>query len=326
VAFEGLAAFKHRRRAWFRFTGLPEPAHDALKLVNPRKEKLENVEGIDFDFGGEAKVRNLIGTGKRLSDLEKLPVVLVVVDVLKEALPGQVESTKTFTLAAQHARLIADELGCQVLVLHHNTGNSDNMRGPKSLEGAIETRISLRRDHMHLYALWAKNREGPTNFVLALLAHRLTLGVNEIGEEIASLAIETLGIAEDSNQGAEVAGAKLRQIASEMKDEDLQMAELLKRLKWSKDGRGGRQRMWVRDAIGDAKEENPRLVHLSGNTYKHVWIRRDASHHIICCRQLTAEEANAAAEAQHQRLAEIAERLRGKRKKDATVEPEARAA
>jgi hypothetical protein len=71
VAYEGLVAFKHRRRAWLRLQGLPEPDHDALKLVNPRKQKLEGIDGTDFDLSDGSKVRNLIASGKRLSEKEK---------------------------------------------------------------------------------------------------------------------------------------------------------------------------------------------------------------------------------------------------------------
>lgn len=91
-----------------------------------------------------------------------------------------------------------------------------------------------------------------------------------------------------------------------MKDEELTMAELLRRLEWSKDGRGGKQRAWVREAIGGATDEKPRLVHLSAATYRRVWMRRDGSHEIICCRQSSADEANAEAEAHRQRINDLA--------------------
>jgi hypothetical protein len=314
VAFEGLRAFKQRRRAWLKLHRLPEPDHDALKLINPRKEKLEDIDGIDFDFSEESKARNLIGCGKSLSAREGLPVVAVFVDVLKESLKNGVESVKTFTQAAQYARMIADELQCQVIIIHHNTSNSDQMRGPKSLEGHIETRIAVKRNGNFIGAFWAKNREGLSLFTMVLRAHKMTLGVDKEGEEINSLAIETLGIDEDGSMAADDTGSKLREIAVEMTDgEELLMAPLLRRLGWSEDGRGGRQRGWVRQAIGDATQEKPRLVHLSGETYKHLWIRKDRGREIVCCRQLTTEEVKLEQEEQKRRLEELAAQIKGKR-------------
>jgi hypothetical protein len=250
----------------------------------------------------------------------------VVIDVLKEALPGGVESVKTYTLAANCARMIADELKCQVLILHHNTGSTDQMRGPKSLEGHIETRIAIKRNGNYIAAKWAKNREGPSGFTLLLHAHKLTLGVDKENQEISSLACETIGIDEEDSIADDDSDSKLREIGAEMASndeyEELQMAPLLRRLGWSQDGRGGRQREWVRKAIGDATQDQPRLVHISGETYKHVWIRRDASKDTICCRRLTAEEVKLAQEEAKKRQEELAARLRGKKPaKDKTPEP-----
>jgi hypothetical protein len=312
IAFEGLRAFKHRRRAWLRQKGLPVPDHDALKLINPRAYKIEDIEAVDFDFGSEAKVRNLIGIAKRLAAAENLPVVMVVVDVLKEALDRQVESTRTFTQAGMYSRLIADELKCQVLLLHHNKSNSENMRGPVSLEGAIETRIAIKTDGFTINATWKKNREGPTNFTLVFLAHKITLGVTSEGEELTSLAVETLGIAEE---GAQSDGntSKLRQIAASIKDEELSVAQLLIRLEWSKDGRGGKQRGWVDDAIGNATEEDPRVVHLAGDDYRAVWMRRQGRNVFVIGHVLTAAEVSSERERQKQKAQEIIDRLRGKK-------------
>ena len=296
LAFEGITAFKARRRAWLRFQKLTEPDLDALKLINPRKERIENVEGINFDLSDPAKIGKLIALAHEISRLEGLPIRLIVIDVLKEALKDGIESVKTFRQAAEFARMIADALRTQVLLLHHNRSNSEEMRGPTSLEGAIETRLLLKRDGSRLALKVAKNREGDSGYTIAMRSHKMTLGATTSDRPISSLAIEVMGVVEDASI-EDVSLARLVQIASAMKPgEPLTMAVLIRLLGWSPDGRGGKQREWVRAALDGATAEKPIVVHLGGDHYRRLWLGRIAKHEYVFCEAIDPSEAKEAAQ------------------------------
>lgn len=296
IAFEGITAFKSRRRAWLRYNKLQEPDLDALKLVNPRKERIENIEGIDFDLSDPAKIGKLIALAIEISKMENLPIRLIVIDVLKEALADGIESTKTFRLAGTYARQIANALSTQVLIVHHNRSNSEEMRGPGSLEGKIESKLSLKRDANRLALKVAKNREGDSGYSIAMRAHKMTLGATADDKPITSLAIEVLGIVEDAGV-EEVSLARLMQIATAMTPgQPMQMAELLRLLGWSADGRGGKQREWVRKALDGATTEKPIIVHLGGDEYRRLWIAMANKHETVFCERIDPVEAKEAAE------------------------------
>jgi RecA-family ATPase len=88
LAFEGLRGFKNRRLAALRHRHLPDADFDALKVINPFKDQVDGIAGIDFDLLDAQSVMRFIMMALEIKRFENLPINLVVIDVLKEAIGG----------------------------------------------------------------------------------------------------------------------------------------------------------------------------------------------------------------------------------------------
>ena len=160
-----------------------------------------------------------------------------------------------------------------------------------------ESKLSLKRDANRLALKVAKNREGDSGYSIAMRAHKMTLGATADDKPITTLCDQRiLGIVEDAGV-EEVSLARLMQIATAMTPgQPMQMAELLRLLGWSADGRGGKQREWVRKALDGATTEKPIIVHLGGDEYRRLWIAMANKHETVFCERIDPVEAKEAAE------------------------------
>jgi hypothetical protein len=277
VAFEGLRGFKARRLAAMRHRNLPDTDIDALKLINPSKETISGIEGIDFNILDAQSVMRFIMISQEIQKLENLSIRLVIVDVLAEALAG-VESTKTFRVAAEHGRMIANLLSAHVMFLHHNKSDAERMRGPSNLRGHVEGIFSLTKSGSDLKLNITKQREGESGYALHFKVHRITIGVDADEKPIVSPALSLVGVTEHVDDATD---SRLVQILSAMEPgSDLTIPGVVKLLGWSRDGRGGVQRKMVIDAV----PEEARNVHLGGNLYRTGWRDTVDGHDIIHCR------------------------------------------
>jgi hypothetical protein len=61
---------------------LPDTDYDAIKIINPYEDQVDGVEGIDFDLLDAQSVTQFIIMALEIARLERLPINLIVIDVL----------------------------------------------------------------------------------------------------------------------------------------------------------------------------------------------------------------------------------------------------
>jgi hypothetical protein len=122
----------------------------------------------------------------------------------------------------------------------------------------------------------------------------MTLGATQDDRAITSLSIEVLGITQESGN-EDVALSRLVQIARAMTGEPLMIPALIRLLEWSADGRGGKQREWVRAALDGATAEKPIICNLGGDQYRRLWIARVKGHEHVFCQSIDPADAREAA-------------------------------
>jgi len=292
VAFEDAPGFKARRLAWLSWHKLPAISLDvdAVKVINPYDEAIGEMPGLDFTLTDPKKVDNFIDHAKKLAASGKQAVRLVVIDVLRDAVEG-IESTRTFRLAAQHAKKMSLELNCHVMLLHHNALNKDRMRGPQSLEGAIQQRFLVVRSGQNVQIGVMKNREGRTGFTVNAKAHERVMGLVRNRKAITSLAIEFTGLSKEELLEADT--EKVLQLCAVFEaDTDMSEGQLLKASGMSVTGSGGMQRTLLRKWI-PSKDGKPGsiLVHNGGTDYRRFFRELVRKRWVYYCQSVHPSEA-----------------------------------
>ena len=124
-AGEGVSGYSKRVKAWSMHNNVPM---ESLKLM--------------FDFGSldvlHAHELNLFIEWAR--DLQP---VLIVLDTLAQCMSGDENSSADMNGFTRACRVIQNELNTAVLVLHHTTKSTGDLRGHGSLRGAADSTIQV---------------------------------------------------------------------------------------------------------------------------------------------------------------------------------------
>jgi hypothetical protein len=162
------------------------------------------LEDTDIRFAAITSALDLCHSAS--GDLERLialiqgadlaPLSLVVFDTLSRVLAGGNENAPDDMGAlVRSLDRLRDELHCHILVVHHI--GKESIRGPRGhslLRAAVDTEIEVTRDAAAgiSTATITKQRDGATEGEVVFRLQRVTLGLDQDGEEVTSCIIEPL--------------------------------------------------------------------------------------------------------------------------------------
>lgn len=124
--------------------------------------------------------------------LRDLDPALIVIDTLAMAFgAGDENATKDMGVFVQNCRMIREETGAHVMVVHHSGKDaSRGARGSGSLRAAVDTEIELTRDGDVIVATPRKQRDMTTERAFAYRLRGVFIGKDEDGDEITSCVVE----------------------------------------------------------------------------------------------------------------------------------------
>jgi hypothetical protein len=182
VAGEGAEGYVDRLAGWER--GAPGRAASKLDSFRLVREPFQLLDGGQVDEFLSAL---------RMAGVRPDPVVI---DTLACAFVGGDENAAgDMGLANASARHLQHELGCAVLILHHGTkkakAEAGTERGSEALRGAADTMMRLEGNantgSVTLHC--DKQKDGPEFAPLVLYTDQFTLGHDEYGDPITTLAV-----------------------------------------------------------------------------------------------------------------------------------------
>lgn len=117
----------------------------------------------------------------KLAAAEMGGVALVVLDTLNAMMPGGDEnSSEDMGTMIAAARLIAEQLDCAVIFVHHCGKDEGNgARGHSSLRAAVDTELVVRDNGEHRTLTVEKQRDGETGIAFAFKLRPVDLGASE---------------------------------------------------------------------------------------------------------------------------------------------------
>ncbi|WP_294534304.1 AAA family ATPase [uncultured Rhodoblastus sp.] len=198
VAAEGAAGFRKRIAAYREAHGL-------------KREKLpfyliSAAPNLGTDKGDLEKLRLSIESRPK-----GLTLRLITIDTVSQVLHGAEENGSGMTALIANANVLAAHFKCAVLVIHHSGKNVENgARGHSSLPAAADVVWSVKKDEARGVSVVtvekAKDEIGGLAFDVKL--KRVVLAVDEDGDEISSLVVESI---------TEVVGVKPKKAAGKPK-------------------------------------------------------------------------------------------------------------
>jgi hypothetical protein len=213
VAGEGAPMFGRRRKAWFLHHDLPLDDDNLTVIAEP-------VMLLD-----PADVRLFINAQKR----KGWHGGLVIIDTVSKCVPGANESdVEVMTQVIASADLIAKELDCAVILVHHTGWDSAHARGSSASLGNCEVmaRIDRKGDHRAMLAV-EKQKDGARQS-FDLLLHQVKLGVlDRNGEEITSLCATEATQDDKVEHDAITAMSDRMAIASAMTQDDMKQSDVI---------------------------------------------------------------------------------------------------
>lgn len=118
-------------------------------------------------------------------------VALVVIDTLSAAFSGLDENSVEMATAVKHAKLIQDELGCAVVIIHHTGKDEDRgARGHSSLRGNVEQVIQIKgmKNPRQLIVDKVKDEQLGTQCQFDLIA--INIGLDAEGEPMSGCLVQ----------------------------------------------------------------------------------------------------------------------------------------
>lgn len=117
---------------------------------------------------------------------------VVVLDTLARTIPGADEnSSRDIGLFVRNADIIARDLGCLVLVVHHSGKTAERgMRGSSALHGATDAEWEISSDEGEKTIRVAKQKDGEDGLSWMFRLDGLEVGTDEDGEPITTCVVE----------------------------------------------------------------------------------------------------------------------------------------
>lgn len=148
VACEGRNGLAYRLSAW-------NAAHGKEAVVH------EPSAG-DFDFGRRGDLDDLIKAITQLSNANDVPVKVVIIDTLSDAIPGQDENAQAVMsqVVAGCSRILSETGATVVLVHHPSKANENDLRGNSVLLARADTTLLVKNRSNSRSVITKKVREG----------------------------------------------------------------------------------------------------------------------------------------------------------------------
>ena len=138
---------------------------------------------------------NLVRDHEALIEFIKLQIadpVIVVLDTLNRSLEGSESSDEDMGAYLNAADAIRETFNCMVIIVHHCGIDGTRPRGHTSLSGAVDAQLKVVRDGEENSASvtveWMK--DGPEGDVIESEFERVAVGVDEDGDEKATLVVK----------------------------------------------------------------------------------------------------------------------------------------
>lgn len=216
IAAEGAPMMGKRRKAWFLHHNLPLE-NDDLPVIG------EPVMLLD-----PADMRLFINTQKRKGWSDGL----IVVDTVSKCVPGARESdVEMMSQVIASADLIAKELNCGVILVHHTGWDGAHARGSSASLGNCDAMIRIDRKSHHHATMTVEKQKDARRQVFEFVINEVKLGVlDRNGDEITSLcAVEALDD-DKAEDDAMTALADRISIATAMTRDEIKQSEVVKLL------------------------------------------------------------------------------------------------
>lgn len=144
LVYEGSTAVDQRKRAWVA-QGLA--VDDRLRTVGPQFMPKFNFNGSTVKGDERPGFKSWLGeTFKHFVRKYGRPPVLVIVDTLKAATPGNDEDVKGMDAAAQSSREMVSKYNTHCMLVQHTTKGGGTVRGHSALSNDADTVLFVRQD------------------------------------------------------------------------------------------------------------------------------------------------------------------------------------
>jgi hypothetical protein len=198
---EGLGGMGVRVRAYLEHHGVGQPTN------------LHFLAGV-ISLMDAAQVAELI------AELRRLKVEVLFVDTLARSMEGGDEnSTRDMSMVVANVEMIRQQLGCEIVLVHHSGHSAERERGSSALRAAVDTKLALNGAADELVLTVEKQRDWETGLEVPL---RLT--VVDLGDGVSSCVIERRD--KSSNRGLKKADlAALRVLVRDFLEEGATASE-----------------------------------------------------------------------------------------------------
>jgi hypothetical protein len=158
---EGLGGMGVRVRAYLEHHGVEQPTN------------LHFLAGV-ISLMDATQVLELI------AELRRLKVEVLFVDTLARSMDGGDEnSTRDMSLVIANVEMIRQQLGCEIVLVHHSGHNAERERGSSALRAAVDTKLALSGTADELVLTVEKHRDWETGLEVPLRLTVVDLGNGE---------------------------------------------------------------------------------------------------------------------------------------------------
>jgi hypothetical protein len=136
----------------------------------------------------------LISTLRQIAKSEAQPVKLLVIDTLSAVLQGADEnSSEGMGALLASAKSIRAEIGCAVVLVHHDSKAGKDARGHSSLKGDTDCILQVKRTGEVRSIVVNKSKEGCDGACYDFKLNVIELGTDDDGDPITSCVVEPMG-------------------------------------------------------------------------------------------------------------------------------------
>jgi hypothetical protein len=172
VAGEGHRGVIQRSKAWHDYHGLDPSSAQVLIMEGP-------LQVLD-----EKAVKQFVEEVRAAAGAE--PIRMVVLDTLSRCSAGGDEnSQRDMSVFVARCDYIAKELGCFVMVLHHETKGGGTIRGSTTLPGAADLLLAVDRSGDGFTAEVTKQKDGKDGAVYQFALEPVEVGFDDDGEAVS---------------------------------------------------------------------------------------------------------------------------------------------
>jgi hypothetical protein len=213
VAAEGAPMMGRRRKAWF--------LHHELPLENDNL----SVIGEPIMLLDTADVRLFINTRKR----KGWSGGLVFIDTVSKCITGARESdVEMMSQVIASADLIAKELSCAVILVHHTGWDQAHARGSSASLGNCDAMIRIDRKSDHHATMTVEKQKDAKRQTFEFVVNQVKLGeLDRDCEEITSLCAVEAAEGETTKDAAMTAVSDLISIANQMTSDEMQQSKVI---------------------------------------------------------------------------------------------------